>query len=152
MHVRTHHMNDMHMYMYTHMPRDMHIDTCHCYATPTFRSSFSSLSGNDMTSLPTMGAQSPSVNTFLMNGSFSPCWTTMLAIWITRSLSASETKHKHHLTTVRPALVTTCIQRPPLFKDHLVMSQLWLYHALLPLLRDHLYLKTTFFFGPSVVT
>ena len=28
---------------------------------------------------------------------------------------------------VKPALVTTCIQRPPLFKDHLVMSQLWLY-------------------------
>ena len=26
-------------------------------------------------------------------------------------------------------LVTTCIQRPPLFKDHLVMSQLWLYNA-----------------------
>ena len=44
--------------------------------------------------------------------------------------------------TVKPALVTTCIQRPPLFKDHLVMSQLWLF---LPLLRDHLYSKTTFF-------
>ena len=47
--------------------------------------------------------------------------------------------------TVKPALVTTCIQRPPLFKDHLVMSQLWLYHAFLPLLKDHLYSKTTFF-------
>ena len=45
----------------------------------------------------------------------------------------------------------SCDQRPPLFKDHLVMSQLWLYHAFLPLLRDHLYSKTTFFFCPSVV-
>ena len=26
--------------------------------------------------------------------------------------------------TVKPALVTTCIQRPPLFKDHFVVSQL----------------------------
>ena len=48
-------------------------------------------------------------------------------------------------STVKPALVTTCIQRPPVFRDHLVMSQLWLYHAFLPLLRDHLYSKTTFF-------
>ena len=47
--------------------------------------------------------------------------------------------------TVKPALVTTCIQRPPLSKDHLVMSQLWLYNAFLPLLRDHLYSKTTIF-------
>ena len=44
--------------------------------------------------------------------------------------------------TVKPALVTTCIQRPPLFKDHLVVSQLWLYHAFLPVLRDHLYSRT----------
>ena len=29
------------------------------------------------------------------------------------------------------------------------MSQLWLYHAFLPLLRDHLYSKTTFF-GPNI--
>ena len=50
--------------------------------------------------------------------------------------------------TVEPALVTTCIQRPPVFKDHLVMSQLWLCNAFLPLLRDHLYPP---FFGPSVV-
>ena len=41
--------------------------------------------------------------------------------------------------------MTTCIQRPPVFKDHLVVSQLWLYNAFLPLLRDHLYSKTTFF-------
>ena len=34
-----------------------------------------------------------------------------------------------NVDTVKPALVTTCIQRPPLFKDHLVVSQLWLYHA-----------------------
>ena len=30
---------------------------------------------------------------------------------------------KHYVGTVKLALVTTCIQRPPLFKDHLVMSQ-----------------------------
>ena len=42
-------------------------------------------------------------------------------------------------TTVKPALVTTSIQRPPLFKDHLAVSQLWLYHAFLPLLRDHFF-------------
>ena len=53
-------------------------------------------------------------------------------------------------TTVKPALVTTCIQRPPLFKDHLVVSQLWLYNAFLPLLRDHLYSKTTFFWPKRV--
>ena len=34
-----------------------------------------------------------------------------------------------YLDTVKPALVTTCIQRQPLFKDHLVVSQLWLYHT-----------------------
>ena len=43
---------------------------------------------------------------------------------------------------MKPALVTTCIQRPPLFKDHSVMSQLWLYHAFLPLpplIKDHFF-------------
>ena len=50
-------------------------------------------------------------------------------------------------STVKPAIVTTCIQRPPLFKDHLVVSQLWLYNSFLPLLRDHLYSKTTFFWS-----
>ena len=30
---------------------------------------------------------------------------------------------------VHRELVTTCIQRPPVFKDHLVMSQLWLYNV-----------------------
>ena len=49
---------------------------------------------------------------------------------------------------VKPALVTTCILRLPLFKDHLVMSQLWLYNAFLPLLREHLYSKTTFLAQP----
>ena len=39
----------------------------------------------------------------------------------------------YFIYTVKPALVTTCIQRPPLFKDHSVMSQLWLYYAFLPL-------------------
>ena len=29
-------------------------------------------------------------------------------------------------------------------RDHLVMSQLWLYHAFLPLLGDHLYLPCIF--------
>ena len=53
------------------------------------------------------------------------------------------------ICTVKPALVTTCIQRPPLFKDHLVMSQLWIYHAFLPLLRDQLYSKTTFFLAQA---
>ena len=42
-------------------------------------------------------------------------------------------------------ICTVCIQRSLLFKDHLVVSQLWLYNALLPLLRDYLYSKTTFF-------
>ena len=55
---------------------------------------------------------------------------------------------REYIRIVKPALVTTCIQRPPLFKDHLVVSQLWLYHAFLPLLRDHLYSKITFF-GPA---
>ena len=44
---------------------------------------FSSISpslGTEMTVEPTMGAQVSSVNTFLMNGSFSPCLITMLAI------------------------------------------------------------------------
>jgi hypothetical protein len=27
--------------------------------------------------------------------------------------------------TVKPALVTTCIERPPLFKDHLDLSHRW---------------------------
>ena len=47
--------------------------------------------------------------------------------------------------TVKPALGTTCSQRPPVFKDHLVMSQLKCYHAS----RDHLYSNTTFFFWPK---
>ena len=45
--------------------------------------------------------------------------------------------------------IFTSIKRPPLFKDHLVVSQLWLYHAFLPLLRDHLYSKTTFFLAQA---
>ena len=52
---------------------------------------------------------------------------------------------EHFHSTVKPALVTTCIQRPPVFRDHFVVSQLWLYNSFLPLLRDHLYSKTTFF-------
>lgn len=42
-----------------------------------------------MTCEPTTGAQVLSVKTFLMNGSCSPCLITMLAIWMTGSLSAS---------------------------------------------------------------
>ena len=44
---------------------------------------------------------------------------------------------------MKPVLVTICIQRPPPFNDHLVMSQLWFYHAFLPLSRDHLYSKAS---------
>ena len=53
-----------------------------------------------------------------------------------------------HVPIVALPYIFTSIKRPPLFKDHLVLSQLWLYHAFLPLLRDHLYSKTTFL-GPS---
>ena len=48
----------------------------------------------------------------------------------------------YHVNTVNPALVTTCIQRPPPFREHFVMSQLWLY-------RDHLYHVKDHFFGPN---
>jgi hypothetical protein len=49
-----------------------------------------------------------------------------------------------------PAHVTTSIQRPPLFKDHLVLSQKCLYHAFQTLLRDHL-IERPLFLGPAVV-
>ena len=61
---------------------------------------------------------------------------------------------------VKPALVTTCIQRPPLFKDHLFMSQLHveettsiqrpLVHVPIACGRDHLYSKTTSIQRPLV--
>ena len=56
----------------------------------------------------------------------------------TWDLDYSETCSCDHLYSE-----TNCIQRPPVY--HLVMSQLWLYNAFLPLLRDHFYSKTTFF-------
>ena len=49
----------------------------------------------------------------------------------------------HANMPVKHALVTTCIKRP---LGHVILQ----YHAFLPLLRDHLYSKTTFF-GQSVV-
>jgi hypothetical protein len=41
-------------------------------------------------------------------------------------------------TTVKPALVTTCIQKPPLFKDHCGYA----IYIFQPLLGDHLHSKT----------
>ena len=43
----------------------------------------------DMTSAPTMGAQPPSVMTFLMSGLRSPCTVTYDAIWMIESCLAS---------------------------------------------------------------
>ena len=43
----------------------------------------------DKISQPTTGAHVLSVNTFLIKGSFSPCFITIFAIWITGSLSGS---------------------------------------------------------------
>ena len=56
-------------------------------STPTFKSSPSFLYDN--TCDPTTGEHELSVKTFLMKGSCSPCFCTMLAIWMTGSLSAS---------------------------------------------------------------
>ena len=55
-----------------------------------FQASSSSRSvAKDMTSAPTMGAQPPSVITFLMAGLRSPCTDTKEAIWMTESCLAS---------------------------------------------------------------
>ena len=55
-------------------------------------------------------------------------------------LNLKNWKHTSH--HIHYSETCSCFKRPPLFKNHLVMSQLWLYNAFLPLLRDHLYSKT----------
>ena len=38
-------------------------------------------------------------------------------------LKQGSSMYKTNIYTVKPALKTTCIQRPPLYKDHLVVSE-----------------------------
>jgi hypothetical protein len=51
-----------------------------------------------------------------------------------------------HSVTVKPALVTTCIQGPPLFIDHLVLSQ-----KAVPYISTSIKIPPPFFLGPDVV-
>ncbi len=55
-----------------------------------------------------------------------------------------------HINTVKPALKTTCIYRPPAYKDHLLIKtaftgpQGYTFHVIEPAYKDHLSIRTTF--------